>query len=435
VSFGIKVQESRCAGCANCIQSCPTEAMRVIDGCVTIIEDLCIDCGECMRKCPHKAIVMNEDDWELIHSQEKVVLASDPVFYVQMNAYSSQSLIREALASWHVWDITEYMGLAFDLTAYSLANILENEDHQNLPLISTYCPAVLRLIETNFPELIGRIAPVDSPLEVGVAIWREVTGNTDSVTLLAPCPAKITLVHNPEGRESSNMQFTVSVGKLVRALLAGGPKVHASFPKVSNNRWLEWAIVGGESAHISNFSERKLSTISVSGMRNTMDLLKEMELGRLRGVDYIECRSCDLGCIGGIGNAESRFLSKMRLDHSKTNWDVGEEQLRTIKEWYKTDIWKLKKELKPSQRAPLSEDLNEAMVKLKEMNRIYSELPQINCGSCGRPSCRALAEDIIRGQGEVNDCIFKIRENIQELGKEIVELSDRMPHTLKRKGS
>ena len=71
---GVRVQEVRCRGCANCIKTCPTEAMRVFTGCVHIISDLCIDCGECIRKCREKAIILNEDEWELLRSQKKLVL-------------------------------------------------------------------------------------------------------------------------------------------------------------------------------------------------------------------------------------------------------------------------------------------------------------------------------------------------------------------------
>ncbi|HPI97808.1 MAG TPA: [Fe-Fe] hydrogenase large subunit C-terminal domain-containing protein [Synergistales bacterium] len=431
---GIKVQEVNCAGCANCIKSCPTEAMRVIDGCVSIINELCIDCGECMRNCPHKAIMMDEDEWDLISSQENVVTICDPTFYVQMGAYTNQNLVKQALKSWNVTDMADYTSLAFDIAAYSISRMLENESPQNLPLISTYCPAVIRLIQINFPELVGRVVPVDSPFEVAVAIWREITGRNDDVTLLVPCPAKITLIRNPVGREESNAQYAVSVRKLVRALLAGGPKVSAEqHDEALNNRWLKWSVTGGESAHIAAFSQRPLKTISVSGLRNTMDLLKEMELGRLRGIDFIECRVCDLGCIGGVGNAESRFLSKSRLDHMNINWNIAADEIEILRGWHEKGIYKLDREITATRRNPLATDLNSAMSRLKELNRIYSELPHIDCGSCGRPSCRALAEDIIRGQGEMTDCIFKLRETISELSREIADLAEHTPHTLRGK--
>ena len=40
------------------------------------------------------------------------------------------------------------------------------------------------------------------------------------------------------------------------------------------------------------------------------------------------------------------------------------------------------------------------------MKRIEDELPGLDCGICGAPSCRALADDIVRGYAEENDCIF-----------------------------
>ena len=43
---GIKIIEGSCKGCVNCIKSCPTEALRVVDGKLKILSDLCIDCGE-----------------------------------------------------------------------------------------------------------------------------------------------------------------------------------------------------------------------------------------------------------------------------------------------------------------------------------------------------------------------------------------------------
>ena len=48
---------------------------------------------------------------------------------------------------------------------------------------------------------------------------------------------------------------------------------------------------------------------------------------------------------------------------------------------------------------------------IKKIGRyITAELPGLDCGSCGAPTCKALAEDIVRGEASVNDCIFVLRE-------------------------
>ncbi len=433
MSGGIRVREERCRGCANCIKSCPTEAIRVIDGLIKIIPELCIDCGECIRSCRDKAITVNEDEWELIRSREGLVLMADPTFYVQVGAYSRPRLMKEALEHHGLRDIAEFASIAFDLAAYASAGIIR-EGGDNLPYISTFCPAVIRLIQINFPELTGRILPVESPLETAVTIWRQTTGAEEKVTLVSPCPAKATLVRNPVGRKKSTIEYVVSVKRVIRDLLAYNVKVTGTRTKAISRRWLLWSISGGESRHISSFCDKGLTSVSVSGLRNTMDLLNELELGRLSGVDFIECRACDLGCIGGMGTYESRFLSQLRLENIETEWLPSQEEMEEIRAWYDKDIWRLDSPIQVKERLPLSQDLGEAMAKLREMDAIYATLPHIDCGACGRPTCRALAEDIVRGQGKETDCVFKLRDRISLLSGEIRDLSSRLPHTIHNSG-
>lgn len=434
MAHGVKVFDVACRGCVNCIRSCPTEAIRVIDGQVKIIPELCIDCGECIRSCGNKALGLDEDDWRLLQSHGASVLVADPTFYVQFSHYWRPALVVEALASWNIDDLHGWVSRAFDVAAYATARIIENSTEDERPLISTYCPAVVRLIQTRFPELLGRLVPIESPLETGVALWRMETERTDPVTLLSPCPAKITMVRNPEGREASNINHVVSVKSVARDLLAGGPRVRGELPAMANTRWIRWAARRGESRHVKAFATKEITTVTVSGLRNTLDLLRDLELGRLHGVDFVECRVCDLGCIGGIGNAESRFLGQLRTENFKVDWDPSEEERSVIVDLYEEGIWRLAQPLATRPGRPLAENLNEAMDRLKQMKEIFSDLPHIDCGACGRPSCKAMAEDVVRGLGETTDCIFKLRERISSLAAEIIDLSTFQPQTLRGRG-
>ena len=65
----------------------------------------------------------------------------------------------------------------------------------------------------------------------------------------------------------------------------------------------------------------------------------------------------------------------------------------------------------------LDPDINEAMRKMNLIEELYESFPKLDCGSCGSPSCRALAEDIVRGYAKETDCIFKLRD----LAKEVLE--------------
>jgi ArsR family metal-binding transcriptional regulator len=69
----------------------------------------------------------------------------------------------------------------------------------------------------------------------------------------------------------------------------------------------------------------------------------------------------------------------------------------------------------------LAADPSRAIEKMAERARILQSLPGIDCGSCGAPNCRALADDIVRGEATVMYCIFKLRDAFlrqQKDGKE-----------------
>ncbi|OQA13360.1 MAG: Electron transport complex protein rnfB [Firmicutes bacterium ADurb.Bin356] len=71
----------------------------------------------------------------------------------------------------------------------------------------------------------------------------------------------------------------------------------------------------------------------------------------------------------------------------------------------------------------LSDDVGEAMRMMERMERISKDLPGLDCGSCGSPSCRTLAEDIVRGQAVEMDCIFKLRDKLRILAQEMADLA------------
>lgn len=435
MAHSIRISYSTCHGCVNCIKSCPTEAIRVIDGSITIIRDLCVDCGECLRACQRKALGLDDDDWDLLRAHGTVEALPDPTFFAQFGSFWEPDLAKAALSAWGIDLLIEEMEDAFDLSAYASAKIIESMSSDQLPLISVYCPAALRLIQLQFPELLARLLPIESPLDIAAELWRKRTKSFAPITLISPCPAKITLIRDPLGREPSAVQHVVSLRKVVHSLMAAGAKVTTKDSSLlSKWRFAAWATRGGESKHMSKFAGRDITVLAVSGLRNTIDLLQQIELGRMKGVDFVECRTCDLGCVGGVAVPESRFLSNLRTRNIEIDWDMNPQVLEEIDALYAVEKnWKTRDSIPSKQRLPLSSDLSEAMSRMKQMKAIFAELPHIDCGACGRPSCKAMAEDVVREQGEITDCVFKLREGIASLANQILSLADVQPHTLKRK--
>ena len=55
------------------------------------------------------------------------------------------------------------------------------------------------------------------------------------------------------------------------------------------------------------------------------------------------------------------------------------------------------------------------MEKMQHIQALEEQLPGLRCGSCGAPSCRAFAEDVVMGRASEDDCIFKVRARMQQM--------------------
>ncbi|MEG0752688.1 MAG: (Fe-S)-binding protein, partial [Angelakisella sp.] len=47
----------------------------------------------------------------------------------------------------------------------------------------------------------------------------------------------------------------------------------------------------------------------------------------------------------------------------------------------------------------------------------------LDCGSCGAPSCRALAEDVVRGYSNEEACIYVLKEKLEIVMESMMTLS------------
>ena len=64
--------------------------------------------------------------------------------------------------------------------------------------------------------------------------------------------------------------------------------------------------------------------------------------------------------------------------------------------------------------SPLSSDIKEARRMLSDIESIAKSLPQIDCGSCGAPTCMAFAEDIVKGETTADECTVIMRRMFHE---------------------
>ena len=160
----VRLDESLCKGCINCIKRCPTEAIRVRGGKASINNKFCIDCGECIRVCPHHAKHATYDKMDVMKQYEYTVALPAPSLYSQFNNLDDVNIVLNALVRMGFDDVFE-VSAAAELVSEATRQYISDHEEQ-LPFISTACPSVVRLIRVRFPNLIPHLLPLNPPVEV-----------------------------------------------------------------------------------------------------------------------------------------------------------------------------------------------------------------------------------------------------------------------------
>ena len=416
----VTLKKEKCKGCTNCLKRCPTEAIRVRGGKAKIIKERCIDCGECIKVCPYHAKKAVVDKFEDIQQFRYKVALPAPTLYSQFSKIDNVKVILAGLKKLGFDEVFEIARGAEIIT--EAAKRLVAEKQLVKPIINSACPAVVRLIQVRFPNLINHILPILSPMDITARIARktvmEKTGLKSEdigIVFISPCAAKMTSVKAPLGMEYSDVDAVISIAEVVGKM---APFIHKLQPEEIEHAagaiGISWARSGGESDGIG-----LENCIAVDGIHNVIKVLEEVEDEKLDDVDFVECLSCTGGCVGGPLTVENSFVAK-----SVINRISQKEAIKEVKELDMDQlIFESQIDYKPI--ANLGETMEESIRRMEEMKRLYDELPQLDCGSCGAPSCSALTEDVVRGFGKKEDCIFVFKEKLKFLMDEMNELDDR----------
>ena len=401
---------SRCKGCTNCIKRCPTEAIRVRDGHAIIKEDMCIDCGECIRLCPYKAKKAIYDKFEDFASYKYKIALPAPALYGQFEDVDDVDNILNALLECG-FDAVYEVSKAAELVTEHTRRYMKM-DGLPMPIISSACPAIVRLISLRFPYLVEHLLPIMPPIEYAAREARkealeahpELTDDDICVIFLSPCPAKISYIKNPLGVEKSAVTGGVAISDFYFKLRS--KYKHIEQPKALSTTGiigLNWAGSGGEATSL--LSDKYLAA---DGIENCIKILDEIENGSMHDLEFVELNACIGGCVGGTLTVENPFIAKARLRSLRKYLPISGNRLDDG-ETLTADIFYDCK-IDNHHADVLSEDRFVAISKMAAIEEIYSGLPHLDCGSCGAPNCHALAEDIIKNDAKLDDCLIQLRD-------------------------
>ncbi len=417
-THSIQINSDKCIGCSRCMRVCSTKAIRIVDGHARSQPERCVDCGECFRACPQRAIYARDDGLDSLSPEHYNIALVPSVFIGQFSSDYSATQVLDAVCQVGFDEVFE---VEYAVDFMKRAYFTYAESHSSRPLISSYCPAVVRLIQVQYPSLTGQIMRLKAPHDIASFFLRkskaEKNGKPEdgvpekiSIYYITPCAAKSVAASAPVGEEKSFIDGTVNmttVFNLASRILRGQKE---SMPRklvaVMSPDSVCWSLSGVEKKYFPGRS------LAIDGMDNVIEFLEKLELGQITGIDFLEMRACDQGCAGGILCPGNRFLTVERLEQRR-------ERLRMLKEEHRgtveNSLLEREEELHvhsgvgpvyPRDGLLLDEDMGKALLKLQRIDRLLTYLPGFDCGACGTPECRCLAEDIVKGKATISHCVF-----------------------------
>jgi hypothetical protein len=368
-----------------------------------------------MRVCPVNAIIIEEDDFSKIFDYEYRVALVPSVFIGQfprniMSRKIYSGMLEEGFT--HVYEVEHSTGILKELINNYLAAKPEVR-----PVISSFCPAIVRLIQVRFPSLVNNILPLRAPLDLAAISFRKKLSDKgiplDKVGLyyITPCAAKIAAVKSPVGEENSPINGVINLNTLYNRIYAVIKREEKGYCIVPEKEQLlpdemVWTLTGGEARHING------RCLSIDGISNAIEFLEKLENDTLGKFDFLEMRACDESCAGGILSTNNRFLVSERLHDRTEKYHIDKDQGRIVdnKSINRNREYVIANAglgtIEPRSIMKLDEDMVQAMKKMQKINKIKDYLPGIDCAACGSPTCRTLAEDVVQGRAHTSDCVF-----------------------------
>ncbi|MCR4950744.1 MAG: 4Fe-4S binding protein [Solobacterium sp.] len=402
----IRLVDSHCHNCLRCVRACPTNAMTYLHNEPRIDANECILCGACYAACPHDA-KSQKSEFRLVlswlNAHEEVILTAAPSFAV---IWKNIEVLRKMLIR---RGFSETRETAEGAAMVSRAYINLMKEHTMKNIITTCCPAVNTLIEKEYPDLIGQMAPVVSPL---IAHGRLIKQNHPDakVVFLSPCIAKYKEIR--DARFAGAVDACVSMEELITWLK----------DDLQEDEEAEWTEFEGSIARVYPTSGGVIATLpeneyydylAVDGIDRVRTMLEAIRDGELEGC-LLEVNSCRGACLGGP------LLSHF----SKSEFHAHHRIRKAVQDQPKITGGPLPVDMKAEWKddhiphaVHSEEEIRRQMIAMGKT----SPMKIHDCGACGYESCRLKAIAVLDGKADPKICLPEALERAQSLSNVVLD--------------
>ncbi len=394
----------RCKRCYSCIRECPAAAIRVIDGQAKVIEERCIACGHCVKVCSQDAKqIFSEIDetYQLLQSGNAVAIIA-PSFAASFPGES-----RKVATALRKLGFTKVIETAFgaDLIANEYMNVIKADN--NKTVISSACPAVVSFIQKYYVDLIPNLAQVVSPMIALGRYLKETDGNDVKIVFIGPCVAKKHEAEddNVAGVIDSVLTFTELKQMFNEQNNNINELENSDFDQPHAMMGKAYPLAGGliKTIDVSGDILEK-DIIVVEGKKKVLEIIEEIANNHINA-KFTDILFCE-GCISGpaIDTALNYYARREKvinyIDEKINNVDkrVWKSNLYNARKLNLQRGFRIDNQRRPY---PTEEKIKEILSQTKK----FSSKDELNCGSCGYPTCREYAVAIAKDLAEKEMCL------------------------------
>ena len=314
----------------------------------------CVGCGQCAAVCPTGAIVIRKDTgrvWpELNDKNTKVVAQVAPAVRVAMakefglpENENSMGRITAALRRLGFDEVYD-TATGADLTVLEESNefLQRIEAGENLPLITSCCPAWIQYCEKNHPELMKNVSTCKSPMQMFSSVIKaKYATSSRRVVCVAvmPCTAKKFECAREEFMHDGvpETDYVITTQELIQMIHKAGivfeelePEAVDSVFSTCTGAGVIFGVTGGVTEAVlrrlstdkSNkalmsiafndvrgmkgvkettipYGDKEVRIAIVSGLKNAEKIIQALKNGE--HFDFIEVMACPGGCVAGGG--------------------------------------------------------------------------------------------------------------------------------------
>ena len=392
----LQLKKSNCKNCYKCIRNCPVKSIKFADGQANIIPDECILCGRCFVNCPQDAKQIRDDVprvKEMIASGKKVIASVAPSFIAEFPLMDFAAM-KSALLKLGFADAQETaIGATIVKTEYE--KMIASGKHD--VIISSCCHSVNALIQKYYPSVLPYLADVLSPMLAHCRVIKEENPGACAV-FIGPCISK-----KEEAELYGECDVALTYEELEAWMNEAGvvPAGDSTEPD-EGKRGRFFPIKGGiiKSMHTEN---TVFTYLAVDGVQNCIAAIKEIESGALKNC-FIEMNACEGACINGP--AISHHHKPLLSGEVKVVAFAGDDEFRVA---MPIDTFKNIPYIGTHEKIPGEAAIKEILAKMGKT----SPEQELNCGSCGYPTCREKAIAVYQGKADLSMCLPFLKEKAE----------------------